>query len=244
MIRKYLRSNSVIRRFKSFSEYVFNSRHSKFRVLKRIFWRSDNYTLLDVGANVGQFAIDALNAGFKGEIHSFEPVSEYFTLLENKARNYEKWSVWKFGLGNLEKYSEIHVSGNDGLSSSVLTMKKDHLDFFPNSNTLRKEIIQIRTLDKFILENIELNKQIFLKIDVQGFEMKVLEGLGESINKIQYIYLEASISPLYEGESEFDQLLAFVRIKNFRLFQMFTGLRDGQGNLLQVDLLFINSLLS
>lgn len=238
MLKSFLRSNKTARRLKAYLDFMIEGRHSKIRVFRALFKENHNLILFDVGANVGQFALDMMNADFKGEIHSFEPVSEFFFKLEQNSKRYKNWKVWNFALGQRHAMSEIFVSANDGLSSSLLAMKDLHAVNFPMSAAIRKELICIRTLADFLDENTQITGPIFLKIDVQGFEMEVLKGLKDRISEIIYIYLEASTSPLYEGESDLHQLMNWLYHQNFILIQFFDGIRDKQGSLLQVDMLF------
>ena len=68
---------------------------------------------------------------------------------------------------------------------------------------------------KYFLKN--LKKPIFLKIDVQGYELEVLKGA--SLNEIKYIYLEASYIQLYKKQPLIDDIIRYLSSKNFKLIK-------------------------
>jgi len=193
--------------------------------------------IIDVGANVGQFAIDMRRSGFKGHIHSFEPVKQIFRKLEKTASKDPNWSVYNLGLGAHETKSMIHVSQNDGLSSSILEMNSIHLLNFPNSHTSYLEEILLSNVDTQ-LKLLGLDpKNCLLKIDVQGFESQVLLGASESLSKIPLLFIEASLVPLYREEKDLIKLLNLLSSFNHHVIDVYRGVQTKNGKLLQVDLL-------
>ena len=84
----------------------------------------DVSTVIDVGANVGQFGIDLRISGYRGEIISYEPVAEFFDQLQLNSRRFGDWKAFQMGIGSREENLNIAVAGNSGLSSSFLKMSK------------------------------------------------------------------------------------------------------------------------
>jgi FkbM family methyltransferase len=198
-------------------------------------------TVLDVGANVGQFGIDLRINGYKGQIISFEPVTENFERLKLISRKFGNWETIQTGIGSQERNGTISVSGNSGLSSSFLRISETHLQEFPESYTKRTELAKIQTLDKQIsLLKIDPTKT-FLKIDTQGFEREVLEGASQALPFIPLCLLESSLEPLYEGESSILQLLNQLSFFGHEVVDIFRGTVSSNGKLLQVDILTCNT---
>ena len=194
-------------------------------------------SVIDVGANVGQFGLDIRRQGFKGLIVSYEPVKKTFGLLTQTIRQHQPWKSFQLGLGAEESKRVINISGNDGLSSSLLEMRSLHLKNFPDSATVAKERISISTIDKQ-LEVLGLRPQeIMLKLDVQGFEAEVLKGASQTLSKIPLVYLEVSIIPLYEEEISFLPILIELSKFGHEVVDVFRGIKGSNGQLLQLDIL-------
>ena len=193
--------------------------------------------VLDVGANVGQFGIDIRKHGFKGQIISFEPVNETFTLLSETIKKYQPWKAFQIGLGASESVQSINISGNAGLSSSLLKMGSVHLENFPDSATVSNQKVRVSTLDKQLVALGIDPRKIMLKLDVQGYEAEVLKGAIKSLSKIPLCYLEVSLLPLYEGEVSFLPLLNLLAESGHEVIDVFRGLKAKNGQLLQMDIL-------
>ena len=73
--------------------------------------------MLDVGANYGQFGYMLRNEGYKGEIHSFEPVSHSFDHLQKACLNDEKWFAHKLAMGAADGKDTINVTEASDMSS-------------------------------------------------------------------------------------------------------------------------------
>ncbi len=193
--------------------------------------------MIDVGANVGQFGLDIRRQGFQGLIVSYEPVAKTFGLLTQTIRRHQPWKSFQLGLGAEESERLINISGNDGLSSSLLEMKDLHLENFPDSATVAKERILISTIDKQVSTLGLRPQEIMLKLDVQGFEAEVLKGASQTLSKIPLVYLEVSITPLYEGEVSFLPILIELSKSGHEVIDVFRGLKGSNGQLLQLDIL-------
>ncbi|WP_460193322.1 FkbM family methyltransferase [Thermosynechococcus sp. FA-CM-4201] len=206
------------------------------------FYQIDN--IIDVGANTGQFvSILRDQTKYSGKINSFEPLSSAFKVLEMRSRSDQFWSVYNYALGDFIGEAEINISENS-YSSSLLTMMQTHLDVAPNSKYISKETITIKTLDSIFSTIASSQDRIFMKIDTQGFESKVLKGAENSLKKILLIQLEMSLVSLYESEILFEDMLELMKSYGYRLIGLVPGLADlNTGHLLQVDGIFSRELL-
>ncbi len=196
-------------------------------------------TVLDVGANTGQFARNLREAGFAGRIISIEPTAEAYSQLCRVARGDSKWTVAeRMAVGDRVGQMEIHVSGNS-VSSSLLPMLASHLEADPDSGFVATEAVPVATLDSLTPRFLTDGNSIFVKIDVQGYEMKVLEGAQKMLGRTAGLQLELSLLPLYEGETLFQPMTEYLHAMDFELWGLIPGLVGKKsGRLLQVDAIF------
>jgi FkbM family methyltransferase len=198
--------------------------------------------VLDVGANEGQYAQKLIKYGYQAEILSFEPVASTYKILAENTSNHPHWKAYNFALAAADGASEINISENT-VSSSILEIDESHLSAAPNSKYLKKETIQLKKLDSIFFEELDLkNKNVFLKIDTQGFEMEVLKGAENALKNIIGLQLELSITEMYKGEALFDEIIAYLKQRGFELHQIEPGLvNTNTGKLLQFDGIFYKS---
>lgn len=195
--------------------------------------------IFDVGANAGQYAATMRKLGFKEFMVSFEPVSDAFSMLKKRTLHDKKWSAVNTAIGDFDGEIFINIAANLQ-SSSILEMLPSHIKSAPDSVYLKKERIKIKKLDSIIDDYSQLNDNIFLKIDTQGYEKKVLEGAANSMGRIKGIQMEMSLAPLYKGEVLFFDMVEYMRGMGFRICSIESGFFDqGSGRLLQVDGIFI-----
>ena len=196
-------------------------------------------TLLDVGANAGQFARQFRNyLGYAGRILSFEPLKSAFAQLEARARGDAGWQVFNFGIGDANERREINVAANSQ-SSSLLDMLPAHVQAAPEAGYVGREAIEIRTLDSLFAGLCQAARNVYLKIDTQGYESRVLKGAERSLERIDTVQMEMSLVPLYQGELLMNDMCALMSRKGYTLVALENGFSDpASGQLLQVDGVF------
>ncbi len=228
-------------------------------LVKRILWsagydvsklqRSDNPlrafhndVIFDVGANVGQFAMKARASGFKGRIVSFEPLSSAHSELQMRARRDPQWIVHeRVAVGAECGESVIQIAKNSA-SSSLLGMNATHERAAPESRYVGSEVCKVITIDSVMADYAADTDSILLKIDTQGTEDKVLLGASECLARAKVVLLELSFVELYDHQALADWYFAFMRAKNFALWDLSPVLREPKvGRLLQVDATFFRS---
>lgn len=236
-MNRFFRTNRILRLGKSIRDSIMNWELTPIGVLVDYMNALSIHNVLDIGANVGQFGIDIRRYGFSGRIYSYEPVKSSFKSLLRTTCKDENWSAFPLALGIESGWSKVNVSGNDGLSSSILSMGKLHKEAFPNSDYIYSEDIELSTLDAEVLK-LDINpKETLIKIDVQGFEKNVLLGGQRFFPQFPASYLEASISPLYDGEATFIELINLLDSSGHDIKEIFRASKDRNGRLLQVDLI-------
>jgi FkbM family methyltransferase len=239
-MKQSFRTNAYLRKIKAFNEFLDNARRSKFKALMKLISENEIEVVIDIGANVGQFALDLRRAGYLGDIISFEPVSKTFVTLSRNSAREKRWRVFDLAIGSRVSKEFINISNNDSLSSSFRDMNKLHLSNFPKSYFSSEELVSVSTLDRQ-LNILKISPaKCLLKIDVQGFERDVLAGGINSIPLIPVCFIEGSLSPLYDGEYDLRELLNKLHDLGHNLFELFPGVRAKNGKLLQVDIISTN----
>ena len=195
--------------------------------------------ILDVGANEGQFVKELRFYGYQGNIISFEPILDaHKRLLQNSLKD-DKWEIYKpIALGNKNRESVINISKNS-VSSSIFEMKKEHLENAPNSMYVSKQSINEIRLEEIFFDLDLKEKNLFLKIDTQGYEYEVLKGAEEILKYFKGIMVEVSLTNLYEGQKSWQEILGFIQSKGFNLWSIDRGFSNKKnGKTLQVDMCF------
>ena len=195
--------------------------------------------VLDVGANVGQFAKSLREVGYKDRIISFEPLIDAHHILSKAARGPRGWEVHeRCAIGDINGTIQINVSTNS-VSSSVLPMLKEHSDAAPESAFTRSEETPIHTLDSVSAPYMAPRNSTLIKIDTQGFEWQVLDGASQTIKLAQGVMVELSVVPLYSGQRLWQDIFQRLESEGFRLWSLNTAFVDPRnGKTLQLDGLF------
>lgn len=197
--------------------------------------------VLDVGANVGQFATSVLEDGYRGNIVSFEPTARAYETLKKKTNGFDNWTVHsRAAVGEKNSQVEMNIAGNDALSSSILTMGVLHKQSAPESSFIGVENVDLVTVDSVFSEYFSDRSECLLKIDVQGYEQQVIEGAVESLKSIRAVKIECSLVSLYEGDKTFEHYFQFFKDNGFQLADIEPGFADPcSGRLLQFDAFFV-----
>ncbi|MBT9314583.1 FkbM family methyltransferase [Leptothoe spongobia] len=199
--------------------------------------------VLDVGANTGQYAQYLRELEYKGRIISFEPLSSAHKSLVKASTGDANWEVApRFALANEDGELIINVSENSQ-SSSALNLEDIHIKHFPKSAYISTEKVLMRRLDNLVRESFLSNeKSIFLKIDVQGFEDKVLEGSKRILDIVSGIQVELSMVPLYENEMPYQDMIRYLGALGYELYALSPVVCEPEsGKILQMDGLFVRT---
>lgn len=195
--------------------------------------------IFDIGANVGQFGELIYKLGYKGKMVSFEPLQNAYNVLVTASKHYEGWMpAERCAIGDCDGEIEIHVSENS-ISSSALSMLKEHENAAPDSKYVGTEKANVYKLDSVFDKYSQGSKNILVKIDTQGFEDKVINGAAESLGKIKGLFMEMSLVRLYDDQILFKQLYEKILSCGFELYGIQPAFVNKEtGRVLQVDATF------
>lgn len=195
-------------------------------------------TVLDIGANEGQFARRVRRILPAARIYSFEPLPEVFrTLAALKARDSNFEAI---NLGISDQAGEVDFEVNDfSPSSSVLPVAEMAREAFPYTAHTRKTRVNLTTLDSWVRQH-TLQEPLLVKMDVQGLEDRVIRGGPATLARSAAVISEVSFAGMYEGQALFDDVYARLRALGFRCAGMVEPLyHPGTGEILQADAIFL-----
>ncbi len=172
-------------------------------------------TVIDIGANIGQTHDCLRQWGFEGDIISVEPLPSLQNLLQKKAEKDSNWTVLpSLALGDSNKDIEINISEASDMSS-ILPVSEELLIALPKANTVSTATIPMKTLDTLYDELNLDNKNVFIKMDTQGYEMNILQHGLQALKKAVGLRLEMSLFEVYEGEALMSDIMIFLKEKGY-----------------------------
>lgn len=161
-------------------------------------------TVLDVGANTGQFALCAHEIFPSATIHSFEPLPDCHQALLRHATAIPVIKAWNLALG--DQAGTVSFERNEYTpSSSALPMTTAHKTEFPFTRQATSVEVKVERLDD-LAQHLELADDLLVKIDVQGYEDRVLRGGAATIRRARVVLVETSFAVLYEGQARHDDV--------------------------------------
>jgi FkbM family methyltransferase len=199
---------------------------------------ADIRTVLDIGANTGQFALTVHRLLPEATIHSFEPLADCHARLVERLDAAPRFHAHAVALGDAD--GEVEFQRNDFTqSSSVLPMAPLHKEALRWTGHSTTVTVPVRRLDS-VLGDQELEPNVLVKIDVQGFEDRVLVGGEQTLRQARYVMVETSMEPLYEGQASFERVYELLTGYGFRYGGNLEQLvNPNDGRILQADALFL-----
>lgn len=196
-------------------------------------------TIIDVGANKGQFALAARKCFPGAKIYSFEPLSHPAVIFNKVFADDKNIKLFPFAISDETGEAEIHISHRED-SSSLLPIGEKQNEMFPGTYEVGVEKITMKKLHE-VLSSADLKPPVLMKIDVQGFELNVLKGSTELLNNIKYIYSECSYLELYKGQALYPEISEFLTKYGFFKTGEYNTSYDTAGIAVQSDFLFEKS---
>ena len=207
-------------------ELLFNLLHHihQTRIIRYIKKFKTHY-FIDVGAHKGEFLTYLLKLKNIKKIYCFEPQKKIYRTLYKNFKNNKKIKFFNIGLGNNNTKKNIYINK----LSYTSTFKKNKKTFYlyfkkfllrASNDYEDKYKVKIKKLDE-VLRNKNL-KNCLLKIDVEGYELNVLNGSINIIkNQVKFILIERQFFNQYQGVSH-KKIEKFLNKHNFKLIKKFT----------------------
>jgi FkbM family methyltransferase len=198
-------------------------------------------SIIDVGANEGQFARQISRFFPDARLFCFEPLEKPFQELSAWAKKQkERVSCFQTALGDRTGEGEMHLHVQHTPSSSMLAATDTCHRLYPQSQAERLTRIKISTLDA-MLEGVldSMPRDIMLKLDVQGFEDRVLRGAVRVLAQCRAVVLEVSLDPLYEEQAKFLEIVQLLQEAKFGYAGNLDQVYAEDGRVVYLDAMFL-----
>lgn len=196
--------------------------------------------VLDVGANEGHYARLMRRLGFSGTIISFEPIASVAAALEREAQRDGNWRVVQCALGSRNETMPLHVTAGNVFSSLLVPNEFGRREFGAMTEVSVVEQVAVRRLDT-ALEELGVDagaRRIHLKTDTQGYDLEVIRGAGDTLDRVHSLQCEISLRPIYDKQTPWLAMLQELTDKGFGLVGMFAVARDAKLRMIEADALF------
>ena len=211
-------------------------------LLREIFEARQVDCVFDVGAfngHFGRFLREAV--GFRGLILSFEPQPTSFDALRASAERDDRWHAFPYALGAASGEFSMNVMNKPWFSS-----------FLPPSTTTPHNMAGRNAVEATVQVRVErlsdrydalaadhgFNRP-FLKMDTQGFDLRVFQGAAARIDRFLGLQSEVSVIPIYDGMPSWQDAIAEYRKCGFELSGMYPVSHDGHQRVVEFDAVMV-----
>lgn len=197
-------------------------------------------TILDIGANHGQFAMTIRDVFPEAHIFSFEPTPLAFEKLCEMASGHLNWTPVNLALGEEAGIKMMNLHIDHTSSSSLLPSTELEASLYPE--TRRQKLVQVNceTLDNWAAQNgLDLRSPVLIKMDVQGFEKHVIAGGMKTIGEADAIITEVIMKELYAEQTKFSEIVNLLERVELTFQGMIDHGLDAYANVVSGDALFL-----
>lgn len=198
-----------------------------------------HHLIIDVGGADGTTAALFLDLLPGSDIIIFEPLNENIDQIKSRFQANKRITLIEKAAGDMESIETIHHA--ERITSSSLfplyNEKKDSI-FSTLLNEKKSSQIPVTTIDAVVNPRVDVG---IVKLDVQGYELKVLNGAIQTLAKTAFVVTEVNNHNGYVGAPKYFEIDAFLRDHRFTLFDIFPSTKDHNGQLKEWDAIYINS---
>jgi FkbM family methyltransferase len=168
-----------------------------------------NDTVLDIGANIGYYAlIESGLVGDGGTVYAIEPVTPNYKLLKSNVmlNGFRNVSTYQYALGDQDCHAEIFVSSR----SNQCAMNKEAV----GGEVLGVQNVHMLTVDQFLVGK---KQPSLVRMDVEGYEYEIIKGMKQTLKGKTSILLELHPEPAYLKPEKLEELLDILEANHYRV---------------------------
>lgn len=177
-------------------------------------------TVIDIGANTGEYTEYLARLFNPSVIYAFEPLASCQPRLRALAEHLPQLQIFTLALDDHAGH-ETFWENDYGPSSSLLQVSDLHKQAFPHTERAAATTVEVARLDD-VLDAATLERDIFVKIDVQGVEDRVIRGGRAIFSAAAMVLVEMSFLQMYDEQPLFEEIhdllvscgLRLVGVKN------------------------------
>jgi FkbM family methyltransferase len=197
--------------------------------------------VLDIGANVGDYAAALRAFGYRESIVSIEPTRAAFAALEARRQRDPRWSAKRLAVAGSAGECVIHVAANS-VSSSLLPRSARLAESCPESSYVHSETVESVPLADLLLETGSPPRRVWAKLDVQGSLGDIIGSAEGSLKGVSALEVELPFVRMYDGEGLFAELLTRLQHDGFELVSLESNTFDRRrGAVLEVNAMLVHS---
>lgn len=194
-------------------------------------------TIIDAGANVGQFARAGATVFPSARILSIEPVPDVAAQLRNNLSDCPQVTVYETCVGDIDGRIKINRNAYTQ-ASSILNIRSDS-GKGGDLATAQVEV-PIGQLDN-VLPLDTIQRPCLLKLDLQGYELAALRGAEKLLQQVDFVVVETAFREMYEGEPVFRDIEQHLNERGFRFLRPLAFLQLKSAEIIQMDALFVRA---
>ena len=201
-------------------------------------------SVVDVGANTGQFARHIIQFFPEAKLYCFEPLAEPFATLQKWAQvQNERVSAFNVALGAEEGETKMFLHVEHSASSSLLATTEVCNQLYPQTRTQDSVPVKLTTLDA-ALSGQNLLDEVLVKLDTQGYERQVIQGARKTLSQACAVIVEINLFKLYDQQPSFIELATMLNELGFRYAGNLDQTCSPTGEVVYVDAVFLKQVKS
>ena len=213
--------------------------YQEYKKLEKIFNSITIDCAIDCGFHLGFYSKKILKIkSFNGDIYGFEPNNDIYNLSTKKFYKNKNINLFNYAVSNKNEITDFFITAGSQFSSLYKPVDTYHKNI--NKKSEIHDIVKVNNIRLDSLQNLFIYNTIFLKIDVQGGEIQVLEGIENLLHKIVGIQLEASFEPIYSNYSSFFKINEWMFKNNFKLNSIVNNNNGHFPYLFDTDFIYLN----
>lgn len=173
-----------------------------------------NPIIVEAGAHIGIDTLQMNKEWPKGRIFAFEPVPNLFEKLIANTKRISNINCFNLALGKETSFATMHISSGVSDASSSLLSPQEHLLEHPDVKFETTIDVNVTTLDSWAAQH-NIYKIDFLWLDLQGYEMYVLEASPRILSSVTAIYTEVSLKQVYEHVPLYPEYRSWLENQGF-----------------------------